>query len=97
MKKTNELYLDNSFHKCIVGAQNALVNPTYQRKSIMQNNPSLTRNVVREDHQGIDRDERLRRELAREWAHDPTARWVLALDGAIRRAARAVAAWFGRA
>ena len=62
----------------------------------MQNTQSLSRRTLRND-QGIDREERLRRELAREWAHDPTACWLLALDGAIRRVARAVAGLSGRA
>ncbi|MDB5805772.1 MAG: hypothetical protein JWN73_3094 [Betaproteobacteria bacterium] len=62
----------------------------------MQNTHSLTHRTVRETHQDS-REERLRCELAREWAHDPTARWLLAADGAIRRAARAVAGLFGRA
>jgi len=32
--------------------------------------------------------------LRRVWAHDPTARWLLALDAAIRRVAGAVGALF---
>lgn len=63
----------------------------------MQNTQSLTRRSVGGNHQDNHREERLRRELAREWTHDPTARWLLALDGAIRRVARAVAGLFGRA
>ena len=31
------------------------------------------------------------RELRREWRHDLTVRWLLAIDTSIRRAARAIA------
>jgi len=37
------------------------------------------------------------RELRREWAHDAGARWLISADAAIRRAAHAIAGWFGRA
>ena len=62
----------------------------------MQNTERLGRRIAQPEHQTIDREERLRRELAREWAHDPSARWLLALDRAIRRAAWAMAGFFGR-
>jgi len=57
---------------------------------------SLTRRIARPAHQDHAQEALQQRQLAQQWAHDPTARWLLALDGAIRRAAWAVAGFFGR-
>jgi hypothetical protein len=61
----------------------------------MQNTERLTRRRPMQGRQPINHDEREQRELAREWSDDPSARWLIALDAAIRRAARAVAGFFG--
>ena len=79
MNKTNIYDLYYSFYKCIVPAENRLVN---QAKEISMNQV----NKPREDF------ERETRELRRQFAGDLSVRWLLALDTAIRRAARGIGA-----
>jgi hypothetical protein len=62
----------------------------------MQNTGRLIRRTALNDSSSIDHDLREHRALTREWAHDAGARWLIALDAAIRRAAWAVAGFFGR-
>jgi hypothetical protein len=47
------------------------------------------------EHETLDLEEHHR--LGREWAHEAGALWLIGADAAIRRAAHAIAGWFGRA
>ncbi|HEX4328188.1 MAG TPA: hypothetical protein VH105_15305 [Burkholderiales bacterium] len=62
----------------------------------MQNTERLSRRAALNDSSSIDRDLREHRALAGQWEHDASARRLIALDAAIRRAAWAVAGFFGR-
>ena len=77
MNKWNEWYVNYSFHKCILQAENRLVN-------------SIKEIFMHDDTFLADDLERELQELQREWSHDLSARWLLALDAAIRRCARVI-------
>jgi len=62
----------------------------------MQNTEPPTRRRALNDSSSIEHNLREHRALARQWAHDASARWLIAMDAAIRRAAWAVAGFFGR-
>jgi hypothetical protein len=66
------------------------------KENIMQSTERLARRTAPDDSSSIDHDLREHRALAREWAHDASARWLIATDAAIRRFAWAVAGFFGR-
>jgi hypothetical protein len=77
MNNGNEWYLNYSLHKCILQTDNRLVNSI--KEISMQDESFIADDLERE-----------LQELQRQWGHDPSARWLLALDAAIRRFARVI-------